>query len=395
MNKSLKWMMLLVLILCSLPLPAAAAAGQAYPVKTPQLKVVLSNTTPKVNDTFQADFWMQGFVGDYKRVEGIEFHLAFDPALVEPVVDGSTGKLEAKLFPEASKPITWSNTVDKKGKIAFAQTLPPKSKSGYFTGSGKIGSVTFRALKEGSSTFQITDSLVILPGLAGLNVKHAHNSLTIHIGSDKPPIEKLEEVGTAAPEGKSQTASEVITAYSDAKEIESLPWAKEAIASLTDFGALKGNQHNTFRPKQAMTRAEFVQLLVVALGMEIKPAGGTVLTDIKPDDWYYDAVTAAAAAGAVGGYKDKATGAMSFKPNNKITRAEISTILARLLDNPSTAAEAASFRDVKAGHWAHASITKLAAAGIVTGGSNGRFSPEDPATRAEVCVMVHRLMLKQ
>ncbi|PZD94443.1 hypothetical protein DNH61_18780 [Paenibacillus sambharensis] len=387
--------MLLALLLCSLPFPAAAAAGQAYPVKTPQLKVVLSDTNPKVNDTFQADFWMQGFVGDYKRVEGIEFHLVFDPALVEPVMDGSTGKLEAKLFPEASKPITWSNSVDKKGKIAFAQTLPPKSKSGYFTGSGKIGSVTFKALKEGASTFQMTNSLVILPELAGVNVKHAHNSLTFHIGSDKAPTEKIEEVGTAAPAGKSRTASEVIAAYSDAKEIESLPWAQEAIAALTDYGALKGNQHNAMGPKQAMTRAEFVQLLVAAMGLEIKPAGGTVLTDIKPEDWYYDAVTAAAAAGAVGGYKDKATGALSFKPNNKITRAEISTILARLLDNPAAAAEGAAFSDVKAGHWARASIMKLAAAGIVTGGSNGRFAPENPATRAEVCVMIHRLMLKQ
>lgn len=55
----------------------------------------------------------------------------------------------------------------------------------------------------------------------------------------------------------------------------------------------------------------------------------------------------------------------------------------------SGAAKSPAFCDT-VGHWAENEITRLAEMGIVSGDGDGRFFPDDAATRAEVAAMVRR-----
>ncbi|WP_147433485.1 S-layer homology domain-containing protein [Paenibacillus ginsengarvi] len=79
----------------------------------------------------------------------------------------------------------------------------------------------------------------------------------------------------------------------------------------------------------------------------------------------------------------------SFKAEKMITRAEIAVILSRLLSNTPSSGE--SFPDVK-GHWAQAAIEQLKATGIISGYADGMFRPEQTLNRAEAVVMINKLL---
>jgi fimbrial isopeptide formation D2 family protein len=80
----------------------------------------------------------------------------------------------------------------------------------------------------------------------------------------------------------------------------------------------------------------------------------------------------------------------SFRPGQSITRAEVSIILWRLLDSGAKYAERTNnFSDVDAGWYARA-VSYLASRGIVTGYEDGTFRPNAPITRAELTAIISR-----
>ena len=79
-----------------------------------------------------------------------------------------------------------------------------------------------------------------------------------------------------------------------------------------------------------------------------------------------------------------------FKPGRSITRAEISMILFRLLDSANKYTPLSNnFSDVHDGWYAQA-ISYLASLGIVTGYPDGTFMPNAPITRAELTAVMSR-----
>lgn len=80
----------------------------------------------------------------------------------------------------------------------------------------------------------------------------------------------------------------------------------------------------------------------------------------------------------------------SFKPNATITRAEMTAIIAKWLQLDPAAANPA-FRDAK-GHWASAQIAAVAKLGYMTGYSDGTFRPDQSLTRAEAVVIINRIL---
>ena len=83
----------------------------------------------------------------------------------------------------------------------------------------------------------------------------------------------------------------------------------------------------------------------------------------------------------------------SFKPTDTITRAEAATIFYRLLTDSTRKAYSTSyntFKDVPATAWYNTAVSTMAKLGIVNGGSDGYFRPNDPITRAEIAAMIAR-----
>ncbi|MBL7574279.1 S-layer homology domain-containing protein [Peptoniphilus asaccharolyticus] len=79
----------------------------------------------------------------------------------------------------------------------------------------------------------------------------------------------------------------------------------------------------------------------------------------------------------------------TFKPNKSITRAEFATIVSKYIKNPKAADE--TFVDVPMNHWAKDAIAKVKAEGLISGYPDGTFKPDAPITRAEAVSIVNRM----
>ena len=102
-------------------------------------------------------------------------------------------------------------------------------------------------------------------------------------------------------------------------------WYNNAVSTLCHMGVLGGYSDGTFRPNAPITRAEFAKIAVSFAQINGFSEYG-YFTDVDSNDWYAPYVDAAKAVGLIEGYSDD-----SFKPENKITRAEACTIVNRVL----------------------------------------------------------------
>ena len=82
----------------------------------------------------------------------------------------------------------------------------------------------------------------------------------------------------------------------------------------------------------------------------------------------------------------------SFGPERNMTRAEVTTMFARLLTEQIEADKtyASSFNDVPGSHWAANYIGYMEQFGIITGYADGSFRPDAPVTRAEFAAIASR-----
>jgi len=80
----------------------------------------------------------------------------------------------------------------------------------------------------------------------------------------------------------------------------------------------------------------------------------------------------------------------SFKPNDKITRAEYMAVLFRSLNMEQIAADGPTFTDVSPEAWYGPYVGALTVSGIITGFPDGRLQPNQVMTREEACVILYR-----
>ena len=109
-------------------------------------------------------------------------------------------------------------------------------------------------------------------------------------------------------------------------------------------------------------------------------------TDVSRSDWYYQFVDYVTSKGYFNGVADK-----TFAPAENMTRAMFVTVLFRF-DGAKGDRSQSAFTDVAPGEWYTAAINWAAANKIVDGVGNGKFAPNDPITRAQMCTMIERYL---
>lgn len=109
-------------------------------------------------------------------------------------------------------------------------------------------------------------------------------------------------------------------------------------------------------------------------------------TDVSRSDWYYEFVDLVTSKGYFNGVADK-----TFAPAENMTRAMFVTVLFRFHGAKGDSSQSA-FVDVAPGEWYTAAINWAAANKIVDGVGNGKFAPNDPITRAQMCAMIERYL---
>jgi hypothetical protein len=160
-------------------------------------------------------------------------------------------------------------------------------------------------------------------------------------------------------------------------------WAAAAIEFASQLGIVEGNPNGEFQGSNNVTRAQFAAMIVRALGIDTTGEEGS-FSDTE-GHWADAYIRALHRIGIVNG-----TGNGAFNPNQEITRAEMAAILARVL-NMSAPNGASNFSDIS-GHWAADNIEQLSQAGIVNGVSDGKFAPNDTATRDQSVAIIMRML---
>jgi len=176
-------------------------------------------------------------------------------------------------------------------------------------------------------------------------------------------------------------------------------WAEEAVNDMGSRLVFEGIGGENFAPDLPITRAEFAAILVRALGLSPEQDGTVPFADIRSGDWYAGFVRTAQDFGLLQGHDDG-----TFRPTERITREQamvaVSRAMAltgRMADIPTADAEQelASFNDAAdVSKWARSGVAATIKAGMVSGRDGGRIAPGDTISRAEVAVLVRRLLQK-
>ena len=140
-------------------------------------------------------------------------------------------------------------------------------------------------------------------------------------------------------------------------------------------------------PQKNITRAEVATIFFRLLEDETREANMTKsnsYNDMKEGAWYTCAVSTLSKMGIIKGYEDG-----SFKPDASISRAEFAAIAARF--DPDGDKTPATFSDVSS-HWAKDEISIAANHGWIKGYEDGSFKPDQKITRAETMTLVNRVL---
>ncbi|MGM9552598.1 MAG: S-layer homology domain-containing protein [Clostridia bacterium] len=131
-------------------------------------------------------------------------------------------------------------------------------------------------------------------------------------------------------------------------------------------------------------------LLAIMMIMSIVPAAGmaeeAVFTDVKGTEYYASSAEVLSKLGVLTGYLDG-----SFGAEKSITRAEMATVICRVIDKADDAEKAkgdTKFADVDESHWACGYINIANNEGIVNGYLDGSFRPEEAVLYEEAVKMV-------
>ena len=153
------------------------------------------------------------------------------------------------------------------------------------------------------------------------------------------------------------------------------------------YAYIVGYEDGEVKPNNNITRAEVATIFFRLLTDDARAyywSTDSGFSDVKPGDWYNNAVSTMVNAGILNGYSDG-----TFQPNANITRAEFATIAARFLSNSYSLND--RFYDTE-GHWAEPYINRAAEVGWINGYSDGSFKPDRAITRAEAVTLVNAVL---
>ena len=162
-------------------------------------------------------------------------------------------------------------------------------------------------------------------------------------------------------------------------------WYHDGIHYCVEQRLMVGTSKTTFSPNNATTRGMIVTIL---WRLEGSPLVSTSLNydDVKPEDWYGEAVRWADSAGVVTGY-----GNGKFGPNDTITREQMAAMLWRYAGSPKADGSLFSFVDgEQTSDWARPAMIWAVEQGLITGVGNDRLEPRGQATRAQAATILMR-----
>lgn len=174
-------------------------------------------------------------------------------------------------------------------------------------------------------------------------------------------------------------------------DIDSVPWAEDAIVTLAEKGIINGKGDNKFCPNDYITREEFVTLVAKAFLSDYS-VSEISFADVNDNEWYTENIKKVCAAGVVKGVSDNV-----FGLGENILRQDICTMLYRTAEvigsDLETESDVTAFADdALISDYAKAAVYALKNKNVVNGVDETNFAPLDLATRAEAAKMLYKML---
>ncbi len=172
-------------------------------------------------------------------------------------------------------------------------------------------------------------------------------------------------------------------------------WAKPYIDALSARQVIDGIDPNSFKPEEAVTRAQLASVMSQTFPLEAE-TDAISFGDVPADFWANEAIDQVVRGGYMKGFTDG-----SFKPNLPVPRAQALTALVSGLEQPDaqTASTDVLSRYTDADQIPQWAVDKMAAAteaGLVVNHPNlDALAPNQTATRAEVAAMIYQALVAQ
>ena len=155
------------------------------------------------------------------------------------------------------------------------------------------------------------------------------------------------------------------------------------------FNYIIGTPEGLSLPTANVTRAEVATIFFRLMTDDARAKFDSLdnnFSDVAKGKWYNRAISTLAKAGII-----KGDPAGTYRPGDPITRAEMAAIIARFGDFKEGGK---TFNDIS-GHWAQKYIELAASNGWINGNPDGTFKPNNKITRAETVAMINRVLNRQ
>ena len=220
---------------------------------------------------------------------------------------------------------------------------------------------------------------------AGDEMKISSNQVLYAIWKEKAPSPEPQPEPKPEPQPEPKPEPErrvheyvdTIPVFAQADSVKKVPER----ASETHIQYISGYPDKTVRPDGNVTRAEAVTMLVRLKAYPLTE-GEEIFKDVKANAWYAPFISAAYKNNILEEKKGQA-----FRPDEKITRAELAQLISHL-DKKNNAK--ANFPDI-AGHKYEAAINQSFGNKRIAGYPDGSFRPDNAITRAETARILNSL----
>ena len=227
---------------------------------------------------------------------------------------------------------------------------------------------------------------------AAMGEPAARVGLFLQDGSYWQYVKDMADTQTNSVSASIESAGNYLVAVNDSSfnDIPQGYWAQSAIDLLLGRDAISGFPDGGFHPDGVVTRAQFVKMLVLSLGLPLPQTPTSAgFTDVSAGAWYAPYVDAAVSAKLVEGVTPQL-----FEPDALITRAQLAVMIARAMNGYAPQSPlTVQFNDQEQiPSWALQGVMQAAQAGIVHGLPSGAFDPSGDATRAQAAQLVANLV---
>ncbi len=162
-------------------------------------------------------------------------------------------------------------------------------------------------------------------------------------------------------------------------------WAEPSITYLARFRIISGYNDGRFDPNAPVRRGQAMAMIARALDWDTDKKE-TSFPDVAEDYFAAGAIATAVEKGLIGGFSDG-----TFRPNAPITRAQMSAILGQAFALGTNLNS--TFVDVTERTTGYREISRMVELGIVSGYEDGLYyRPNDRLTRAQFSVILSRVL---